>query len=78
MVKKRSPGSRRPIRRRAVLKKSAARPPTLLGAGIPMFPPAAFRERRLRLVRTHTYPSGVIELRYERLRDPGDDAKPAS
>ncbi len=40
--------------------------PTLLGAGLPMFPPAAFAERRLRLERTHTYPSGVVELRYER------------
>lgn len=40
--------------------------PTLLGAGLPMFPPAAFPERRLRLVGTRTYPSGVIELRYER------------
>jgi dihydrofolate reductase len=40
--------------------------PTLLGAGLPMFPPAAFAERRLRLARTHTYPSGVVELRYER------------
>jgi dihydrofolate reductase len=40
--------------------------PTLLGKGIPMFPPAAFAERRVRLVRTHTYPSGVVELRYER------------
>jgi dihydrofolate reductase len=40
--------------------------PTLLGAGLPMFPPVAFAERRLRLARTHTYPSGVVELRYER------------
>ena len=40
--------------------------PTFLGAGIPMFPPAAIAERRLRLERTHTYPSGVVELRYER------------
>jgi dihydrofolate reductase len=40
--------------------------PTLLGKGIPMFPPAVFAERRVRLVRTHTYPSGVVELRYER------------
>lgn len=40
--------------------------PTLLGKGIPMFPPAAFAERRVRLVRTHTYPSGVVELSYER------------
>ncbi len=47
---------------------SVAFVPTLLGAGIPMFPPAAFVERRLRLARTHTYPSGVVELRYERRR----------
>jgi len=45
---------------------SVAFVPTLLGSGIPMFPEAAFAERRLRLVRTHTYPSGVVELRYER------------
>ena len=41
--------------------------PTLLGKGLPMFPPVTMAERRLRLVRTHTYKSGVIELRYERL-----------
>jgi dihydrofolate reductase len=40
--------------------------PTLLGAGLPMFPAGTFRERRLRLVRIHVYPSGVVELRYER------------
>jgi dihydrofolate reductase len=40
--------------------------PTLLGAGLPMFPAASFAERRVRLARTHTYPSGVVELRYER------------
>ena len=40
--------------------------PTLLGAGIPMFPQASFVERRVRLVRKRTYSSGVIELRYER------------
>jgi len=45
---------------------SVAFVPTLLGAGIPMFPPASFAERRVRLVGTRTYPSGVIELRYER------------
>ena len=42
--------------------------PTLLGAGIPLFPKGAFAERRLRLVRTRKYPSGVIECRYERAR----------
>jgi dihydrofolate reductase len=46
---------------------SVAFVPTLLGAGLPLFPPSAVVERRLRLVRTHTYPSGVVELRYERL-----------
>jgi dihydrofolate reductase len=45
---------------------SVAFVPTLLGAGIPLFPPAAFAERRLALVRMGTYPSGVVELRYER------------
>lgn len=45
---------------------SVAFVPTFLGAGLPMFPPAAFAERRVRLTRTHTYPSGVVELRYER------------
>ena len=47
---------------------SVAFVPTLLGTGIPMFPPAAFAERRVRLVRTRKYPSGVVELRYERAR----------
>jgi len=45
---------------------SVAFVPTLLGNGLPMFPPGTFRERLLKLVRQHTYPSGVIELRYER------------
>jgi dihydrofolate reductase len=40
--------------------------PTLLGAGIPLFPTGELAERRLALVRTRKYPSGVIELRYER------------
>ncbi|HXG71773.1 MAG TPA: dihydrofolate reductase family protein [Gemmatimonadaceae bacterium] len=40
--------------------------PAVLGAGIPMFPSGAFREQRLRLVKTHSYKSGVVELRYER------------
>jgi len=40
--------------------------PTLLGAGLPLFPQGTFAERRLRLVDTRTYPSGVIECRYER------------
>jgi hypothetical protein len=31
-----------------------------------MFPAGVFHERRLKLVRQHTYPSGVVELRYER------------
>jgi hypothetical protein len=42
--------------------------PTLLGAGLPMLPTRPLKETRLRFVRTHTYPSGVIELRYERAR----------
>jgi dihydrofolate reductase len=46
---------------------SVAFVPTLIGAGLPMFPASTFVERRLRLVRTHTYESGVIELRYERI-----------
>jgi dihydrofolate reductase len=45
---------------------SVAFVPTLLGAGLPMFPAGRFIERRLELVDTRTYPSGVIELRYER------------
>ena len=40
--------------------------PTLLGAGLPLFPQGTFAERRLRLADTRTYPSGVIECRYER------------
>ncbi len=40
--------------------------PTLLGKGLPMFPPREFAEQRLRLVKTRTYASGVVELRYER------------
>jgi hypothetical protein len=31
-----------------------------------MFPRSLFKERRLRLVRHHLYPSGVVELSYER------------
>lgn len=45
---------------------SVAFVPTLLGDGLAMFPRRRYREQRLRLVRTHTYPSGVVELRYER------------
>lgn len=41
--------------------------PTLLGAGLPMFPPSTLvRERRLQLVSQRTYPSGVVELRFVR------------
>lgn len=40
--------------------------PTFLGAGLPLFPPGAFSERRVRLARMQTYPSGVVQLRYER------------
>jgi dihydrofolate reductase len=45
---------------------SVAFVPTLIGDGLPMFPRLPFQVRRLRLVRQHTYPSGVVELRYER------------
>jgi dihydrofolate reductase len=45
---------------------SVAFVPTLLGAGLPMFRPGTFKERRLRFTRHHLYPSGVVELRYER------------
>lgn len=47
---------------------SVAFVPTFLGAGLPMFPPAAIAERRVKLVGTRKYPSGVVELRYERAR----------
>lgn len=40
--------------------------PTLLGAGLPLFPPAGMAERRLTLFDSTIYPSGVAELRYER------------
>jgi dihydrofolate reductase len=40
--------------------------PTLIGSGIPMFPPRPAREQRLRLVHVHHYPSGTVALRYER------------
>ena len=45
---------------------SVAFVPTLIGKGLPMFPAQVFPARRLRLMKTHTYPSGVVELRYER------------
>ncbi|MEK7401940.1 MAG: dihydrofolate reductase family protein [Gemmatimonadota bacterium] len=45
---------------------SVAFVPTLLGAGLPMFPARTPAELRLKLVKTHAYPSGVVELRYER------------
>ncbi len=41
--------------------------PVFLGSGLPMFPPRAFREQRLQLVRDHRYDDGVVELRYERI-----------
>ena len=46
---------------------SVAFVPTLLGAGLPLFPAGALEQRRLRLISTRKYPSGVVELRYERL-----------
>jgi dihydrofolate reductase len=45
---------------------SVAFVPSLLSDGLPMFPRSSFTERRLRLVRHHIYPSGVVELTYER------------
>lgn len=45
---------------------SVAFVPALLGKGLPMFPPRAFAEQRLQLLKTHTYKSGVVELRYGR------------
>ena len=45
---------------------SVAFVPSLLSDGLPMFPRSSSTERRLRLVRHHIYPSGVIELTYER------------
>lgn len=52
---------------------SVAFVPTLLGAGLPMFPPRTLVELRLKLVKTHTYPSGVVELRYERRGSPKEN-----
>jgi len=49
---------------------SVAFVPALLGAGLPMFPSGEFVERRLRLVSTREYGSGVVELRYERAPAP--------
>ena len=54
---------------------SVAFVPTLIGAGLPIFPAGSYVERRLRLVRSHVYPSGVVELRYERWRTKGRRAK---
>ena len=48
---------------------SVAFVPTLIGAGLPMFPSRSYLEQRLRLARTHVYPSGVVELRYERFAE---------
>jgi dihydrofolate reductase len=47
---------------------SVAFVPALIGAGLPMFPPGTYGERRLQLTRLHRYESGVVELRYERAR----------
>ena len=47
---------------------SVAFVPSLLSDGLPMFPRSSDSERRLRLVRHHIYPSGVVELTYERTR----------
>ena len=48
---------------------SVAFVPTLLGGGLPMFLNGPVSERRLKLMKTRKYPSGVIELRYERHHD---------
>ena len=48
---------------------SVAFVPSLIGAGLPMFPSRRYLEQRLRLARTHVYPSGVVELRYERFAE---------
>jgi len=45
---------------------SVAFVPTFLSDGLLMFPRSLFKERRLSLVRHHIYPSGVVELTYER------------
>lgn len=39
--------------------------PVLLGEGIPLFPRAAGPERSLRLLSAESYPSGVVQLRYQ-------------
>jgi dihydrofolate reductase len=43
--------------------------PVLLGGGLPLLPPPA-ATAKLKLAKTHTYPSGVISLSYEVRRDP--------
>ena len=48
---------------------SVAFVPAFLSDGLPMFPRSAFTERSLRLVRHHIYPSGVVELSYERFAE---------
>jgi dihydrofolate reductase len=40
--------------------------PVFLGAGLPMFPSGVFGRRPVTLMATREYPSGVIQLRYER------------
>jgi dihydrofolate reductase len=50
--------------------------PTLLGAGVPLFPPSAFAEHRIGLVSTDRFPSGVIRLRYERTDPSRRDRSP--
>jgi dihydrofolate reductase len=40
--------------------------PVVLGSGIPFLPKLGFRVRDMSLIRTKSYPSGVVELCYER------------
>lgn len=42
--------------------------PVLLGDGIPLFP-SGFPERHFKLVKSRSYPGGMLELSYERARD---------
>lgn len=42
--------------------------PILLGKGLPLFPPSS-RSVRLRLTQSHNYPSGIVLLTYDVVRD---------
>jgi hypothetical protein len=41
--------------------------PTLLGAGIPLFP-GGFPQREFKLVENKSYSKGLVALKYERVR----------